>query len=84
MSDYMATIRKQIGMLENVPITLIYYPKVAYRREVKEHVIVRKAYTKFCDVEIFTKEYGSYHTTIAYIDIANEVVQMQRKEDSAM
>lgn len=62
-------IKKEISSWLDKEVDIIDHPHSSYRIIKSGKARITKIYDKFFEVLIETKEYGSYKTTISYIDI---------------
>lgn len=65
LTEYQELLKSWIGK----HVDIIYHPHTSYRMLKEGNAIVRNVYDNFFEVEIFTKIYGSYKTTISYVDL---------------
>lgn len=62
-------IKTQMKQWQNQEVDIVYHPFSNYRMMKYGKAKIRQLYDNFFEVEVFTKEYGSYRTTISYIDV---------------
>lgn len=75
-------LRKELKQLEGTYIDIIYHPQSSYRRVEQRNVKMIQCYSCFFEIEVMTQTYGSYHTTINYMDVyTNSCVLRPHKKD---
>lgn len=62
-------------------VDIIYHPHASYRMIKEGDAIVRGVYANFFEVEIITDLYGSYRTTIRYVDLYTGACKIALHQD---
>lgn len=69
MTNGIASIKHEIAALKDQCVDVIYHPHSSYRMVTHGKAKITQLYDNFFEICIDTKEYGSYKTTISYIDV---------------
>jgi len=69
MENFLSDIKSEIAALQGQAVDIIYHPHSAYRMMKQGDARIGKLFEHFFEVEIHTKDYGSYKTTITYLDV---------------
>lgn len=78
LNDY----QNQIQAWKGQCVDIIYHPHASYRMLKEGNAIIRNVYDNFFEVEIFTKLYGSYKTTISYVDLYTGTCKISLHEET--
>lgn len=69
MEESLAEIKAKLAKWQGKEVDIIYHPHSTYRMIKQGNVKIGRLYDHFFEIEIDTKEYGKYHTTITYLDV---------------
>lgn len=78
-------LRNELKNMEGCYIDIIYHPQSSYRKVEQQNVKLIRCYACFFEIEVMTQTYGSYHTTINYMDVyTNSCVLQPHKEKESL
>lgn len=69
MPQTLAQYKDMIHSWKEKEVDIIYHPHSTYRMIKEGKAIIKNTYPNFFEVEIYTELYGSYKTTISYVDL---------------
>lgn len=69
MDACVAQIKEEIAKLKGQRVDIVYHPHSTYRMIKQGDAKVTALFRHFFEVEVDTKEYGTYKTTITYLDV---------------
>lgn len=82
--DALAQVKAEIAGFQGQNVDIIYHPHSSYRMTKQGDAKIGALYSHFFEVEIHTKEFGSYKTTITYLDVYTKscIIQPHKEEES--
>lgn len=69
MDTALTNIKETIKTFQGKRVDIIYHPHSAYRMVKQGDARIGKLFEHFFEVEVDTGDYGTYRTTITYLDI---------------
>lgn len=82
MEDCLTRIKSEIAQWKGKEVDIIYHPHSTYRMIKQGNVKIGKLYDHFFEIEVDTKEYGTYKTTITYLDVFTQSCQISRHKEN--
>lgn len=82
MPEALRDYQNQIQTWKGEYVDIIYHPHASYRMLKEGNAIIRNVFDNFFEVEIFTKQYGSYKTTISYVDLYTGACKISLHEET--
>lgn len=83
MEEGIKQIKEQLRQWQGKEVDIIYHPHSTYRMIKQGNVTIGKLYDHFFEIEVDTKEYGSYRTTITYLDVYTKSCQIKIHQEDA-
>lgn len=84
MDDTLTTIKKKIQALQGTEVDIIYHPHSAYRMIKQGNVKIGTCYDHFFEIEVDTKDYGRYKTTITYLDVYTQSCLIAKHKENQL
>lgn len=82
MVDELIKIKENIYKWQGKEVDIIYHPHSTYRMIKQGNAKIGALYDHFFEVEIDTKEYGIYKTTITYLDVYTQSCHIQEHKEN--
>lgn len=79
--ETLAQVKAEIAKYQGTAVDIIYHPHSSYRMIKQGGARIGALFPHFFEVEIQTKEFGSYKTTITYLDVYTKscIIQPHQK-----
>lgn len=79
--ETLAQVKAEIAKYQGTAVDIIYHPHSSYRMIKQGGARIGTLFPHFFEVEIQTKEFGSYKTTITYLDVYTKscIIQPHQK-----